>query len=131
MKMQWMAASIGLCLAASAAAADVYKWKDAQGHVHYGDLSKRGAEKVKAGPANGESATPADRDKDQEAQKARHDEDCSRKRDQLATYSTAARIVEKDSLGNEKEFNEADRKKLIELTQKQIADGCAEAPKAN
>jgi hypothetical protein len=124
MKMQWMVVAISLCLAASATAADVYKWKDAQGHVHYGDMAKQGAEKVNAGPAN--SAVPEDKDKD--AQKTKHAEECGRKRDQLVTYRSAGRIVEKDALGIEKEYNEAERKKLIELTQKQIAEGCADLP---
>jgi hypothetical protein len=117
-----------MAASASVSAADVYKWTDASGRVHYGDQPKQGAQKVNVGSANGESATPED--KDAASQKKQHAEDCGRKRDQLTNYQKATRIVEKDALGNEKEYNEADRQKLISVTQKQITEGCADVPAA-
>ena len=63
---------------------------------------------------------------DKDSDKAKHAEECSRKRDQLVTYKNADHIVQKDPLGNEKEYNDSERKKLIELTQKQIEVGCTD-----
>ena len=106
--------------AAPAAQADVYKWKDASGNVHYGDQPANGAEKVSTGPDNSEAAPDTAAD---DAQQKR-DAECKRKRDQLDTYQKASRIVEKDALGNEKEYSADDRKKLIDSIQKQIAENC-------
>jgi hypothetical protein len=122
MMMRTAVTAFCLCLALPAMAADVYKWTDAQGHVHYGDQPTATAQKVitdtntDAGP------------KEDPAVHAHRVEECGRKRDQLGTYQGAARIVEKDALGNEKEYSDVDRKKLIEITQKQIDDGCQDIP---
>lgn len=113
-------------LAFAAQAADVYKWKDAQGHVHYGDQPKNGSEKVNVSPVNSEAEVKASADA--AAQRAQKAQDCGRKRDQLSSYQSALRIVEKDALGNEREYSEAERQKLIALKQKQIAEQCADVP---
>ena len=112
------------CFAVTAVAADVYKWKDAQGHVHYGDQPKQNSEKVNVNPAHADDPAEAGA----KAQRAKVIAECGRKRDQLMTYQNAARIVEKDALGNEKEYNDADRQRLIQVTQKQIADQCKDVP---
>lgn len=126
---------MGLCMATlasvSMAQAGVYKWKDANGRVHYGDQAPSGAEKIKTGPDNGEAAPAEGNSADADKQNQKKIEECGRKRDQLATYKKASRIVETDSLGNQKEFNDEERQKLIEKTQKQIADGCGELTPAN
>ena len=130
MLMRLSMVAIGLCMAISVlpAHADVYKWKDADGRVHYGDQPASGAERVNAGAIN--SVTPDDTAKAAatEDQAKKHTEECGRKRDQLVNYKKATRIVETDSLGNQKEFSEDERQKLIERTQKQITDGCADVP---
>ena len=132
MSMRLSIVMMGLCLFASmtiADAAGVYKWKDADGRVHYGDQPKDGAERIKTGPGNGEAAPPEDdSNSDAGKQKAKHLEDCGRKRDQLVTYQKASRIVETDSLGNQKEFSDDERQKLVAKTQQQITEGCADVP---
>ena len=126
MKMRLTLTALCCCFAATAFAADVYKWKDAQGRVHYGDQAKQGSKKINASPAPAEA--PADADA--KAQRAKKVAECGRKRDQLMTYQNATRIVEKDALGNEKDYSDADRLRLIQVTQKQIADQCADVPAA-
>ncbi|MGH8541146.1 MAG: DUF4124 domain-containing protein [Stenotrophobium sp.] len=116
-----------LALTGLAFAGSVYKWTDAQGHVHYGDNpAKLSAQKLDIDAANGEK--PPATKTDTAAQKAKHVEDCSRKRDQLATYKSAGRIIEKDNLGKEHEYTADERKQLIEQTQKQIDTDCADVP---
>ena len=126
MLMRLAVMAMGVCMSMSVltAQAAVYKWKDAQGRVHYGDQATAGAEKVDAGVVNGAAAEEVDNAADQSKQK--HVEECGRQRDQLANYKKASKIVETDSLGNQKEFNDDERQKLIEKTQKQITDGCAD-----
>ena len=130
MSMRLSVVMVGLCLCASMTIADagVYKWKDADGRIHYGDQPKDGAERVKTGPANSEAAPEDDPTSDAGKQKAKHVEDCGRKRDQLMTYQKASRIVETDSLGNQKEFSNDERQKLVAKTQQQITEGCADVP---
>lgn len=116
---------VGLCIAMSAQAA-VYKWKDANGRVHYGDQPVSGAVEVNGGAVTGAASdVPANAD-DQQAKQKKADE-CARKRDQLATYKKASKVVETDSLGNQKEFNEDERKKLVERTQQQVVENCGES----
>ena len=115
-----------MAMSALNAHAAVYKWKDADGRVHYGDQpTASGAEKLNAGAVNGAAADDVDNPADQTVQKKA--EECSRKRDQLANYKKASKIVETDSLGNQKEFTDDERKKLLERTQKQMTDSCGES----
>lgn len=129
MSMRLSGTIVGLCLALSVtmAHAAVYKWKDAQGRVHYGDQPKQAAEKIKGGPANSEAA-PEDQaeSEEAEAEKQRRIAECGNKRDQLANYKKATRIVETDSLGKEKEFSAEERLQLIDKTEKQIVANCGE-----
>jgi hypothetical protein len=131
MSMRLSVVVMGLCVAMSVslAHADVYKWKDADGRVHYGDQPKGDAEKLGGATVNGEAA-PADT-KDADDQQKKRAEECSRKRDQLTTYQKASKIVEKDALGNEKVYSDDERKKLVDQTQKQVTDGCADIPATN
>lgn len=127
MLMRLSVMALGMCMAMSTltAHADVYKWKDANGRVHYGDQPASGAEKVNAGSVNAAPADASDNATDQSAQK--RVEECSRMREQLANYKTASKIVETDSLGNQKEFSDDERKKLLDRTQKQIAASCGDS----
>lgn len=129
MSMRLSVMAVGLCLAMSAlvAQAAVYKWKDANGRVHYGDQPASGAVEVNAGVLNG-SVAPDSSEASAENTQQKKAEECSRKRDQLANYKKASKIVETDSLGNQKEFNDEERKKLLEKTQKQLTDSCGDAP---
>ena len=106
--------------AAPVAQADVYKWKDASGNVHYGDQPANGAEKVSTGPDNSEAAPDTSAD---DAQQKR-DAECKRKRDQLDTYQKASRIVEKDALGNEKEYDAKDKEALMAVQQAKVKEAC-------
>ncbi len=126
MLMRLSVMAMGMCMSMSVltAQAAVYKWKDADGRVHYGDQATAGAQKVDGAVVNGAAADEADNAADQSKQK--HAEECGRKRDQLANYKKASKIIETDSLGNQKEFNDDERQKLIEKTQKQVTDGCAD-----
>ena len=50
------------------------------------------------------------------------------KRAQLNTFKNAARLVEKDSLGREREFTAAEREQLVARTQSDLVSQCGDAP---
>lgn len=106
------------------AAAPVYKWVDAQGQVHYGDTPKPGWTRVdRAAPAPGAAArTPAPAVDEVQAQL--RIEQCARRREQLETYQNASQVVTRDVLGSERVLSETERLKLIEQTQRQVAELC-------
>lgn len=126
MNMRFAVSLVLLSVALTAAAGgQVYKWKDSKGHVHYGDQPVPGAQKIEVAPVNSEAA-PAGKGAETDADRAKRTAECARKREQLATYKNAARIVEKNSLGVEREFSDAERQQLIAQTEKQLAEQCAD-----
>ena len=128
MRIRSACAALLLAVAVPAAlAGSVYKWTDAQGHVHYGDSPAQGAQKLDMDP-NGGQAAAASGEQANAAQKAA---ECTRQRDQLTTYRSATTIVEKDALGKEREYSGEERQKLIELTQSKMDAACAGQPPAD
>lgn len=123
----------GLCLAlmttlsAAEASGKVYRWVDARGQVHYSDRPSddaRGVEevKVKFGLPT-EAVEPAE---DPDAVLAKAVAACSTKREQLATYENSVRLVEKDSLGREREFSPEERELLVARTRGEMDQLCVD-----
>lgn len=125
MRMQWVVAV--LCVSAAASAADIYKWTDAQGRVHYGNQPQTDtASKVEVNAP----ASQVERQQERNQELATNEktkkqfEDCKRSKEQLLTYQNAASIVQKDALGGEKELDATQRAKLVQVTQQRIKDSC-------
>ncbi|AXQ31256.1 DUF4124 domain-containing protein [Solimonas sp. K1W22B-7] len=108
--------ALGLMLTGPAMAAEVYKWVDPAGRIHYGDRPQDGWKRVDIKPPGGAAPAAAAPGIDQAA--------CDKKTKNVAEYKDAGRIVERDSLGREKEYSEEERKQLIELAQKQADEAC-------
>ncbi|MGH8447451.1 MAG: DUF4124 domain-containing protein [Solimonas sp.] len=113
----------GLVLGASAFAGQVYKWVDAQGHFHFGDTPQPGWTRVDAGRTNSMTADVPQVAGEDEEKRAVH---CKQKRDELAGYKSASRIVERDALGGEREFSDEQKQKLISQTAGQATEACGE-----
>lgn len=109
--------ALGLMLTGSAIAADVYKYVDPAGRIHYGDRPQDGWKRVDIKPPG--AAAPAAAGGPGIDQAA-----CDKKTKNVAEYKDAGRIVERDSLGREKEYSEEERKQLIALAQKQADEAC-------
>lgn len=111
-------------IALAAQAGEVYKWKDKDGRVHYGDRPKHQA----AQPVDVPVAPPLDPD----AEKALADRaaQCERKKAQLETYRLAPSITETDGIGRKREYTDAERQQLIAQTERQVSEACAPAPAA-
>ena len=114
-------------------AGQVYKWVDPNGRVHFSDTPRPGwtAVDLKSAPslsADAAGAESTEEGAEGEGSSAARDrlraDECKRRKEQLDSYLTANRIVERDALGKEKEFSQEERLQLIEQTQKQVAELC-------
>ncbi|HKY91097.1 MAG TPA: DUF4124 domain-containing protein [Nevskiaceae bacterium] len=117
-------------LACPALAADtVYRWKDANGRLHYGDLPAADAEAVeRVDVRTGTKVEPEQPPVDEAAAIARRVEKCAQARSRFASYSSAVRLVEKDALGREHVYTAEERDALIAKQQGEIEQFCADAP---
>lgn len=121
---------LGLLFASGAAQADkIYRWIGPDNKVYYGDTPPAGARdlqpfgrKVGTGTASDTFARETPAAQPAEAQAA----DCARLRGQLSTYRNAARLVERDSLGREREYSEEERAQLIARTQSNLVTRCGD-----
>jgi hypothetical protein len=130
---------VGVCLLALAGTAlgqsesgakKVYRWTDARGQVHYSDRPDDDARdvqemKVKFGAATEAIVPPPAATPEEEARRVAA---CALKRGQLDSYSNSIRLVEKDSLGREREFTPEERDLLIARTRGEIEQQCADIP---
>jgi hypothetical protein len=134
---------------ASAAFAELYKWKDEQGQIHYtqtpppggkdaaetvratkaptgaSEAQKRLDEKLKQFDAGREQRVKASEEKKAaEAEEAKRKENCEMAKRRLNGLEGSNRIFEYDSKGERNRLGEEQRQAHIEETKKQIADLC-------
>lgn len=114
-----------LLLSTAASANPVYKWTDKNGRVHFGDKPVANSEMIKGKPGT-EPAVQTD----ESQAKAKQAEACQRERDQLNVYQNAARLVEKDALGREREYSAEDKQKLIQMSEQKVKEVCNAKPAA-
>jgi hypothetical protein len=110
-----------LLACAAASAGDVYKWKDKDGRVHYGDKPKTGeAEAIAVEPSSGtgEPSPPLAETQAREAE-------CKKKKEQLAAWRRGPTMSETDNLGRTREYTPAEREQFLALTQKKVDELCA------
>lgn len=122
-----------MCAATFAASAgQVYKWVDPNGRVHFSDTPRPGwtavdlksAPSLSADAAAAESSEESPEGESTAARERLRADECKRRKEQLDSYLTANKIVERDALGKEKEYSQEERLQLIEQTQKQVAELC-------
>ncbi len=134
MRTAWML--IGLALVSGTVHADkIYRWTGSDNMTHYGDNPPIGARDIrpfdrKVGTTSAATSTgaPAARtaaagSADDEARRAA---DCARKQAQLRTYRNATLLVERDSLGREREYSGEERARLIEITEADLDAQCGD-----
>ena len=108
---------------AVAQAAEVYKWKDKDGRVHYGDKPKHEAQSVNVGPDEPRGPLTSEEEATMIARKA----ECDRLTKQYDVYSKAPSINETDGQGKTREYTPEERSKFLEQAQKKMQDACAPA----
>ena len=108
---------------ATAAAGEVYKWKDKDGRVHYGDKPKTGeGQQIIVTPDSEPSVAGADG--------AARDAECNQKKTQLEAYRRAPSLSEIDNLGKTREYTAAERKQYLDMQQARVNELCAPKPSA-
>ena len=117
---------ITAALAASSAVAvagEVYKWKDKDGRLHYGDRPKTGeAAPLLINPDAGGMSN------EQFATTQAREAECNRKKAQLETYRRAPSISEVDNLGKTREYTPAEREQFLTMTQQKVDSLCEPPP---
>ena len=120
-----IALSVFACAAASAG--DVYKWKDKDGRVHYGDKPKTGeAQSVIVDSSKDDADDPAKAGAAQAA--AARAAECKTKTSQLAAWRAAPTMSEVDNLGKTREYTAAERQQFLDMTQAKVDALCAPPP---
>ena len=127
-----------LALAAgTVSATQVYKWVDAEGITHFGDLPQdREARRIdlrtppsptpRATGAESSGETPDKATTEGGEKNPERAEYCRRARDDLARYGKAERLIRLDEDGKEVEVDDQGRTQLMERTRKQVERWCGE-----
>lgn len=115
--------ALSLLLACTAAAADVYKWKDKNGVWHYGDRPKHDAEQVQIKTDSG-TGEPSVAEADRQAR----DKECQAKKAQIEGWRKSTKMSEVDSLGREREYTKEERAQFMALQEKKLQEICARPP---
>ncbi|HKY91388.1 MAG TPA: hypothetical protein VJM11_10130 [Nevskiaceae bacterium] len=130
---------LALALCAATATVDaryVYRWSE-NGVDHYSDVEHPGAERVwvddaKAQNRSGSGAPRAagapagDPLQDPTSPEFRQMR-CDQKQGQLKQYESAAKLVEKNALGVEREYTPEEKDKLVAQTRAEVAKYCGES----
>lgn len=111
---------LAMFAAASASAGEVYKWKDKDGRIHYGDKPKEGGQMM---DIRGDEP-----DADVRAAGYAQDAKCAQERAQLEKYRKAGKIQEKDNLGNIRDYTDAEREKFLQISEQKVAAACSAQP---
>ena len=110
-----------LLACAVASAGEVYKWKDKDGRIHYGDKPKSGqAEPITVEPRSG-TGEPSKAAAEEQARAA----ECKQKKEQLAAWRRAPTMSETDNLGRTREYTPAEREQFLAMRQKSVDELCA------
>ncbi len=115
-----------LLACAAASAGEVYKWKDKDGHVHYGDKPKTGQAQSVIIDSSKDVGDPAKAGAAQAA--AARDAECKTKKTQLDAWRRAPTMSEVDNLGRTRQYTSAERRQFLDMTQKKVDDLCAPPP---
>jgi len=110
-------------LSTAASAGPVYKWVDKSGRFHFSDTPQPGWTRVGVGLPNAMNTESLEGDDPGSEARAA---ECQKRRDLLASYRGAERIIERDALGNEKEYSAEQRLQLVARAEQQVAEACGD-----
>lgn len=115
---------------AFAAGERIYRWTGPDGKICYGDMPPSSARDLRNFDKKVGTAAAAASGENQGAAPipAMSESDCINKRAQLNTYKNAVRLVERDSLGREREFTVAEREQLASKVQADLESRCGDPP---
>lgn len=126
-KVTIIAIGAGLLLVSAAAAAEMYRWVDAEGEVHYSDRPARGAEEVQIKtPDVGEPGVAPN--PEAEAANAVRAEHCARARQRVIEYEQADGLIEEDEFGRRREIKGEERVQTIARARADVKSFCSGQP---
>lgn len=109
-----------LVLAASAAsAAELYRWVDKDGVVHYDDKAHPQAKYIIVNSSNGPGL---------DAAAIARAAECRKQQADLDLYRNATGLQQVDALGNKKDLTDQERLQLLDLQEKKVKDACGAVP---
>ena len=115
---------IVLLACAAASAGEVYKWKDKDGRVHYGDKPKDAAGEAVMVESSSGSGVPSEN----EAARLAREKECQTKKAQLENWRRAPTMSEIDNIGKQREYTPAEREQFLALQQQKVDSLCAPPP---
>jgi hypothetical protein len=112
-----------LLVCSLASAGEVYKWKDKDGRIHYGDRPKD----IQAAPVliNPDAGGTSN---EQFASIQARDAECAKRTAQLENYRRAPSISEVDNLGKQREYSAAEREQFLAMQQQKVDSVCSPPP---
>lgn len=109
-----------LCLAiltpAVAGAAELFRWVDKDGTVHYADKAGPNSTFMNLKSTNGDGPS---------AEQLARSAACTKAKAELEDYRGATTLQQQDALGNVKVFTEAERTKFLDLQEQKMKSACA------
>lgn len=115
-------------------AGEIYQWVGADGKVHFGDVPPRdavGVKEVERKVGLGSLAAETEKPKEPEAPPSietalASGDECDYKQQQLATFKSAASLVETDALGREREYSAVERGLIISRIEREMTIACGD-----
>lgn len=123
---------LALLMAAGASSANLYRWVDEQGVVHYSDQPRPGAEAVTlSGPRRGGDRAKAEGSREGADSRARRAEqiraeECEKARKRLAEYREAATLTTTGPDGEQRTLTSEERVRAIARAEEDVAGLCGE-----
>lgn len=117
-----------VCAVGSVHAEKIYRWTGPDGKTYFGDVPAEGARDVRPFDRRVGTGAVAPTGTTAPQTVAASEPECANKRAQLSTYKNAVRLVERDSLGREREFTSEEREQLIARAQSELESKCGDQP---
>ena len=147
MKVVTVTSALILSIASFSLHAEIYKWVDDKGNVHYSDQPARQSKQLNISEESEQSDTVSKEDREErrkrllqafdedrelkkeqqqkeQKQKARQDRNCAVAKDRLRRYTNASSLYDLDKDGNRVHLSNEERERSIERLRSQINKYC-------
>lgn len=120
-----MASLLVAGLTMNVASAEVYRWVDESGQVHYSDKAPaRAADRVEFAPGSAGADSRRDARVRSQADAVRRAQECTAARQRRDDYLDAAELVERGPDGSQRRLDETERRAAIARAQADVARLC-------
>jgi hypothetical protein len=143
-KVTIFAMGAGLLLISAAAAAEMYRWVDSAGEVHYSDRPTQGSREVNVtvpgdappaprpaaeeGSEQAEAGKPADAEAPADDNAQVRSQLCEQAKQRLASYQEADGLYEEDTAGGKRQLSVDERVETIVKAKRSVKELCETPP---